>query len=82
MTQPAAGAPDDEEPLKIRFPRADTAAMKLFKRNTSDERREDRDYDEAVNDRMRSVLGRSTEHDEADVVEQLIRNMSYGTNKR
>ena len=56
--------------------------MKLFKRTTSDERREDRDYDEAVNDRMRSVLGKSTDHDEADLVEQRIRNMSYGTNKR
>ncbi len=56
--------------------------MKMFRRNTSDERREDRDYDEAVNDRMKSVLNRSTTHDDAALVEQRIRNMSYGTNKR
>lgn len=56
--------------------------MKLFRRTTSDERREDRDYDEAVNDRLKSVLGRSTDHDDATLVEQRIRNMSYGTNKR
>ena len=56
--------------------------MKLFRRTTSDERREDRDYDEAVNDRMKSVLNRSTTHDDATLVEQRIRNMSYGTNKR
>ncbi len=56
--------------------------MKLFKKNTSDERRVDRDHDEAVNDRMKSVLGRSTDHDEAAIVEQRLRNMAYGTNKR
>ena len=56
--------------------------MKLFRKNTSDERRAERDYDEAVNDRMKSVLGRDTNHDEADVVEQRLRNMAYGTNKR
>jgi hypothetical protein len=68
--------------LKFRALRADRAAMKMFRRNTSDERREDRDYDEAVNDRMKSVLNRSTTHDDAALVEQRIRNMSYGTNKR
>lgn len=56
--------------------------MKLFRRNTSDERADDRDHEDAVNDRMRSVLGRSTDHDDAKVVEQRIRNLSYGTNKR
>jgi hypothetical protein len=56
--------------------------MKLFRRTTSDERRADREYDEAVNHRMKSVLNRSTDHDEAAVVEQRLRNMVYGTNKR
>jgi hypothetical protein len=56
--------------------------MKLFRRTTSDERRADREYDEAVNHRMKSVLGRSTDYDEAAVVEQRLRNMVYGTNKR
>ena len=56
--------------------------MKLFRRTTEDERRADREYDEAVNDRMRSVLSRSIESDEAAVVEQRLRNMVYGTNKR
>jgi hypothetical protein len=56
--------------------------MRLFKRNHTDERREEREYDDAVNDRMKSVLGKSTNHDEADVVEQRLRNMVYGTNKR
>jgi len=55
--------------------------MKLFRRNTSEERRADREYDETVNDRMKSVLGRETAHDDADVVEQRLRNMVYGTNK-
>jgi hypothetical protein len=56
--------------------------MKLFRRNTSEERRADREYDEAVNDRMKSVLGRETAHDDAEVVEQRLRNMVYGTNKQ
>lgn len=56
--------------------------MRLFKRRTSDERREDRDYDEAVNDRMKSILGRNTDHEDASVVERRLRNMAYGTNKR
>lgn len=69
-------------PLKLSAFRADDPAMKLFKRNHTDERRVDREYDDAVNDRMKSVLGKSTNHDEADVVEQRLRNMVYGTNKR
>jgi hypothetical protein len=56
--------------------------MKLFRRSTADDRRADREYDDAVNDRMKSVLGRPTDHDDADVVEQRLRNMAYGTNKR
>ena len=56
--------------------------MKLFRRNTTEERRDDRDHEDAVNDRMRSVLGRSTNHDDAELVEQRIRNMNYGTNKK
>jgi hypothetical protein len=56
--------------------------MKLFRRTTPDERRADREYDETVNYRMKSVLNRSTDHDDADVVEQRLRNMVYGTNKR
>lgn len=56
--------------------------MKLFKRNTSDERRAEREYDDAVNDRLKSVLGKTTDHDDADAVEQRLRNMVYGTNKR
>ena len=56
--------------------------MKLFRRNTTDERATDRDYDEAVNDRMKSVLARDTNHDDASAVEQRLRNMVYGTNKK
>ncbi len=56
--------------------------MKLFRRSTSEERRADREYDEAVNNRMKSVLGRETKHDDADAVEQRLRNMIYGTNKK
>lgn len=56
--------------------------MKLFRRNTTEERRDDREHDDAVNDRMKTVLGRSTDHDDAAIVEQRIRNMSYGTNKK
>ncbi len=56
--------------------------MKLFRRSTSEERRADREYDEAVNDRMKSVLEWETAHDDADLVEQRLRNMVYGTNKQ
>lgn len=56
--------------------------MKLFKRSTSDERSADKDYDEAVNSRMKSVLARETDHDDASAVEQRLRNMVYGTNKK
>lgn len=56
--------------------------MKLFRRSTSEERRADTEYEEAVNDRMKIVLGRTTIHDDADVVEQRLRNMIYGTNKQ
>lgn len=56
--------------------------MKLFKRNTSDERNAEKDYDETVNNRMKSVLARETNHDDASAVEQRLRNMVYGTNKK
>jgi hypothetical protein len=56
--------------------------MKLFRKNTSEERRADREYDESVNHRMKTVLGRPTNHDDAELVEQRLRNMVYGTNKR
>ena len=56
--------------------------MKLFKRSTSDERSVDKDHDEAVNSRMKSVRSRETDHDEASAVEQRLRNMVYGTNKK
>ncbi len=55
--------------------------MRLFKRE-SDKRR-DREHDEAVNDRLRSVLAKDTEHqDDADTVETRLRNMNYGTSRR
>lgn len=56
--------------------------MRLFRKSTSEERRADREYDESVNDRMKSVLSRPTNHDDAELVEQRLRNMVYGTNKR
>lgn len=56
--------------------------MKLFKRNTSEEQRADREHDEAVNNRMKNVLNRETNHDDASAVEQRLRNMVYGTNKK
>ena len=40
------------------------------------------DHDEAVNNRMKSVLSRETDHDDASAVEQRLRNMVYGTNKK
>ncbi|NHZ70388.1 MAG: hypothetical protein GWP18_01970 [Proteobacteria bacterium] len=68
--------------LKSGLDPSDKADMKLFRKNTSDERRVDREYDEAVNHRMKSVLARPTNHDDAELVEQRLRNMVYGTNKR
>jgi|GEM_PF-1756033 len=56
--------------------------MKLFKRSTSDDRSADRNHEEAVSSRMKSVLSRETNHDDASAVEQRLRNMVYGTNKK
>ncbi len=55
--------------------------MKLFRKGAAASKREDRAYDEAVNNRMRTVLSRETNHDDAETVENRIRNMVYGSNK-
>jgi hypothetical protein len=55
--------------------------MKLFKRASASTKADDRAYSESVNDRMRIVLGRETQHDDAETVENRLRNMVYGTNK-
>jgi hypothetical protein len=55
--------------------------MKLFRKGTQTSKAEDRAYDAAVNDRMRLVLARETQHDDAETVENRLRNMVYGTNK-
>jgi hypothetical protein len=55
--------------------------MKLFKRGSTTSKAEDRAYSNAVNDRMRTVLSRETHHDDAETVENRLRNMVYGTNK-
>lgn len=55
--------------------------MKLFRKGTTTTKREDRAHDEAVANRMRSVLSRETNHDDAKIVEDRLRNMAYGTNK-
>ena len=55
--------------------------MKLFKRDTA-ERRKDKEYDEAVNDRLRSVLSKDTVHEDAATVETRLRNMNYGSSRR
>lgn len=54
--------------------------MKLFKRDA--EKRKDREHDAVVNDRMRSVLARDTEHEDPETVESRLRNMNYGTSRR
>ena len=55
--------------------------MKLFRRSSAAAKEADRAYSESVNDRMRIVLGRETQHDDAETVENRLRNMVYGTNK-
>ena len=55
--------------------------MKLFKRG-SEQKRVDRDYDELVNDRMRVVLSKDTEQEDAKTVETRLRNMNYGTSRK
>ena len=55
--------------------------MKLFRKGTQTSKAEDRAYDAAVNDRMRLVLARETQYDDAETVENRLRNMIYGTNK-
>jgi len=56
--------------------------MKLFRRGAASSKREDRAYEIAANDRMRNVLSRETNHDDAETVEIRLRNMIYGTNKQ
>ena len=55
--------------------------MKLFRKSSAASKEADRAYSESVNDRMRIVLGRETQHDDAETVENRLRNMVYGTNK-
>jgi hypothetical protein len=55
--------------------------MKLFKRD-SEHKRVDRDYDELVQDRLRSVLSKDTKHEDAATVETRLRNMNYGTSRK
>lgn len=55
--------------------------MKLFRRGSTTSKAEDQAYSDAVNDRMRIVLSRETSHDDAETVENRLRNMVYGTNK-
>ncbi|GMQ92816.1 MAG: hypothetical protein BMS9Abin12_0293 [Acidimicrobiia bacterium] len=56
--------------------------MKLFRRGSATSKSEDRAYDDVVTDRMRNVLSRETNHDDAKTVENRLRNMVYGTNKQ
>ncbi len=74
--------PNDRGLLKEYTPYADRAAMKLFRRGAASSKREDRAYEIAVNDRMRNVLSRQTNHDDPETVEIRLRNMIYGTNKQ
>lgn len=55
--------------------------MKLFRRTSNTTKEDDRAYSESVNDRMKIVLSRETQHDDAETVENRLRNMVYGTNK-
>jgi hypothetical protein len=55
--------------------------MKLFRRGSGTSEAEDRAYSETVNDRMRHLLARPTDHDDAETVENRLRNMVYGSNK-
>lgn len=66
--------------LKVGCVVSDTEIMKLFKRDT--DKRRDREHDAAVNDRMRSVLAKDTEHEDPDTVETRLRNMNYGTSRK
>ncbi len=56
--------------------------MKLFKKGAADKRR-DREHDDVVSNRMRMVLAKDTVHDDdAETVENRLRNMNYGTSRR
>jgi hypothetical protein len=55
--------------------------MKLFSRSGTSKRSE-RSHNENVSERMRSVLGKDTEHEDAQTVETRIRNMNYGSSRR
>lgn len=68
--------------LKVRDVSSDTRIMKLFNRDASKRREKDREHDAVVNDRMRSVLARDTEHEDPETVETRLRNMNYGTSRR
>ena len=56
--------------------------MKLFRMGSAAAKAEERAHEEAVKDRMLHVLSRDTNHDDAETVENRLRNMIYGTNKQ
>lgn len=53
----------------------------MFRRSSAESKRDDQAYQDAVNDRMRTVLARETAYDDPETVESRLRNMAYGTNK-
>ena len=55
--------------------------MRLFNRGNTT-KRADRAHDEQVSERMRIVLNKDTEHEDAKTVETRIRNMNYGSSRK
>jgi hypothetical protein len=55
--------------------------MRLFSRENSS-KRSDRAHDNNVNERLRLVLSREIEREDADIVEGRIRNLNYGSSRK
>lgn len=56
--------------------------MNFFKKGAADKRK-DKEHNDVVSDRMRMVLSKDTVHtDDAETVENRLRNMNYGTSRR
>jgi hypothetical protein len=55
--------------------------MGIFKRGSTT-KRADRAHDEHVSERMRAVLNKKVDREDAETVETRIRNLNYGSSRK
>lgn len=55
--------------------------MSMFRRSKTD-KQTDRQHDENVSDRLRTLILKDTKYEDPESVEVRLRNMNYGTSRR